>query len=166
VATETEIAWAAGLFEGEGCVTWAVRPGLPSRLPSPHLIVVSTDHDVLVKFCQVVDCGTVARRRQWKAKAHWKKTWQWECRRWEDVLPLLGALLPYLGERRSDRAMTIIETCHQARERSCLYCGQVFMASMDKKVCCSDTCNSRYQKVRQRDPEWISTGPRGHGALL
>jgi hypothetical protein len=55
VATETEIAWAAGLFEGEGSITYIPR-GLH---PDLQVAINMTDEDVVRRFEAVVDRGRV-----------------------------------------------------------------------------------------------------------
>ena len=58
---ETEIAWAAGLFDGEGSV-WASGPRTASGRSAGMEIAQSTEAgvpDVLARFASVVDRGTI-----------------------------------------------------------------------------------------------------------
>src|SRR4051812_10898075 len=53
--TEAEIAWAAGLFEGEGCLR--VNDTYGAKRPRAEL--VSTDEDVVRRFHAIVGVGNV-----------------------------------------------------------------------------------------------------------
>ncbi len=52
-------AWAAGLFEGEGCIYLKKhnRPGRGTH--DRRLYVTSTDLDVLQRFRSIVACGAI-----------------------------------------------------------------------------------------------------------
>ena len=45
-----DIIWAAGLFEGEGCITTSRK--------SPTLQLQMTDKDVVAKFKKIINCGS------------------------------------------------------------------------------------------------------------
>lgn len=91
---ETDIAWAAGLFEGEGCI----------HLNSQRYLWVSlasTDQDVLERFCRIVGVGSARPKK--KARPHHKPSWQWQVTGGKGV-HVLRMLLPELGERRGAAA--------------------------------------------------------------
>jgi len=48
--TIADTAWMAGLFEGEGSISISQKKGYC------YLQLVSTDHDVLLKFARLADC--------------------------------------------------------------------------------------------------------------
>jgi hypothetical protein len=96
---DTHIAWAAGLFEGEGSA--CISSG------QPRIAVSMTDEDVVRRFAEIVDCGNV-RRYHYPATKR-KPYWQWSAQSATDVLHVLGLLYPYLGLRRQERVMEIIE---------------------------------------------------------
>ena len=97
------IEWAAGLFEGEGCITYCgKKPRIKMRL---------TDYDVLEAFANVF--GTVDRIKSYdfpSRKSHWKKCWDWEIYRKADVRRILIAMLPYFGNRRAYKALNILDS--------------------------------------------------------
>lgn len=158
MATETEIAWAAGLFEGEGSINWSTGSGtLPERhRPQARLVIGMTDRDVLERFARVVGHGTVrpkAKHRSWQP--HFKDAWVWEVRTWETVTAVLNMLLPWLGERRSARAHEIFERGHAAREVACATCGDIFTPGRGDARYCSGRCKNRARAVREgRPPLW------------
>ncbi len=96
--SEQHIAWAAGLFEGEGCIYLTNNRSGQSYV---HLTVVSTDEDVLSRFHRTVGVGNVYTKRP--REDHHKPSWQWRCARRDDVAHVKNLLLPHLGERRTGR---------------------------------------------------------------
>lgn len=102
LASEADIAWAAGLFEGEGCIRHA--PG--KRGVTRRLTLVSTDLDVLQRFVAIVGVGTI-RVRARPNPAH-RIQYVWQVGKWREVAPTLQAFLPYLGERRTKKAQSLL----------------------------------------------------------
>lgn len=88
-APSAEIAWAAGLFEGEGCIYAGVRG-------APRLALSMKDRDVVEHFMAVVGAGTLYPDQHGMTR--------WQAGRLAQVHGILVALLPYLGERRSAKA--------------------------------------------------------------
>jgi hypothetical protein len=96
-----DIAWAAGLFEGEGCISRNESSG--SR-PRWCVILVSSDRDVIDRFHGVVGMGTVRSRKTHTTPEHYKKQWIWRTTKRAEVESLLKTLIPYFGKRRSIKA--------------------------------------------------------------
>jgi len=103
--TQVEIAWAAGLFEGEGCITWQKRA---NRRGCPVLQIRMTDEDVLRKFCKVVGRGKVETKPYFQDKRSTKVVWVWQVRDVESVKHTLSLLMPHFGNRRKARAKEIL----------------------------------------------------------
>lgn len=97
---KTEIAWAAGLFEGEGCIHIGAR--------NAGLMLRTTDHDVLVKFHRIVECGNI-RGPLPVAEPHHKPSWDWRAGSQADREAVLAAFLPWLGARRRERAQQMLD---------------------------------------------------------
>lgn len=91
-------AWAAGLFEGEGCIVTSGR--------SRRIELGSCDEDVVRRFHEVVGVGTIYHEHR-ENPAH-RDLWKWSCSRYSDLAPLLAAFLPYLGDRRSQRVREML----------------------------------------------------------
>jgi hypothetical protein len=95
-----EIAWAGGLFEGEGSIwfdghrhrtgTGRLRLGMSLSL---------TDHDVITRFCRIVGHGTVAG--PYMSAKSTKPYWIWQVRNAAAVGYVSELLRPWLGERRT-----------------------------------------------------------------
>src|SRR4051812_7873246 len=97
MATEAEIAWAAGLFEGEGCISY-IRPW--GREPDIQVALVMTDEDVVRRFDEIVDRGHVYDPyHPPSAGPRRKPFWRWAAigDPAHDVVDLLG---PWLSPRR------------------------------------------------------------------
>jgi hypothetical protein len=88
------IAWMAGLFEGEGSLS-AQTTGRASY----QMRIEMSDKDVLDRFCELAECGTVKERG--RRQPHHKFLYRWACYKKEDVTRLLSSMLPYMGERRA-----------------------------------------------------------------
>lgn len=99
-----EIAWAAGLFEGEG--TW----GVYHRSRGPSLVIQAalgmTDRDVVETFCRIVGMGTVKVRD--KQRGNRKTVYVWSCGEAASVRALVEMFRPWLGERRMERGEEIL----------------------------------------------------------
>lgn len=75
-----DIAWAAGLFEGEGCFYLGngQSGGKYARAP-----LSSTDQDVVKHFHRVVGVGTIGPAR--KTRTGRKLQYRWRCSKLDEV---------------------------------------------------------------------------------
>jgi hypothetical protein len=83
------IAWAAGLFEGEGCITM-----------SDGYVVLQlemTDEDIMRRFDEIVGYGRVYGPYSYSNRR--KPYWMWVARG-DAAFGILELLAPWLGERR------------------------------------------------------------------
>ena len=83
---ETDRAYIAGLFDGEGCVSYKQynRKRAHNKKAYPtwqiRLEIAMTDKSVLVWLNEVLGVGTVGEKRyKTKYNAGWKKQWRWRC---------------------------------------------------------------------------------------
>lgn len=97
--TREGLAWAAGLFEGEGCIAVS-RKGNHTQW---SMILASTDHDVLERFLEVTGMGSITGPFQ--REANHKPHWIWRTGKRANVYALAVALHPWLGVRRQERVM-------------------------------------------------------------
>lgn len=101
---EVELAWAVGLFEGEGCIT---RRVIRSKYISCDLVLHMTDEDVVRRFYQLVGIGSI-RKDLGPVHRGNKLSWRWTVRSRQEVAVLLKAFLPFLGLRRAAKATEAI----------------------------------------------------------
>jgi hypothetical protein len=97
MATRAEIAWAAGLFEGEGCIT-EVNGSFAVK-------VNNTDEWVVLRLAQIMGFGFVyGPYRNSEADGHRRKRfWVWTSFE-EAALDTMQILSPWLSPRRLRRA--------------------------------------------------------------
>lgn len=93
-------SWASGLFEGEGSISIGPRGG--------RLSLGMKDRDVVERFAVVAGAGHV--RMDKRPNPRHSDIWRWEVSAWGDRKRILEAMLPYLGERRSERALAMLAT--------------------------------------------------------
>jgi hypothetical protein len=96
------VAWAAGLFEGEGSI--AIGRDKRRGHDTIQLSLSSTDEDVVRAFHQVIGTGYVELRPY----ADRKDQYKWRCCRRREIAKVLDQLAPYFGERRALRARQAI----------------------------------------------------------
>ena len=94
-----DIAWAAGLFEGEGTIFFHTNS------KRYRLGLKMTDEDVVEKFFNIFKVGKLYGTYTPKDKKlngeNRKDFWIWQCWDQSDIHAVLKLLLPYFGKRRS-----------------------------------------------------------------
>ena len=96
---ETDVAYIAGLFDGEGSVYYKKlkqtrhnRPGKPvHNVWSIRMEIAMTEYSVLVWLTEVLGCGKLNPR---KVKPGFKKQWRWRCTH-RDAFHVACLLFPY-----------------------------------------------------------------------
>lgn len=99
VSATSEVAWAAGIFEGEGCFT--ISGG------HPRVKLNMTDEDTIRRFHDVVCVGQV-RVDDAQLKHGYKRQWEWYSASREGVIATIRLLWPWLGFRRRNRALDLL----------------------------------------------------------
>lgn len=97
-----EQAWAAGLFEGEGCITFV---GKGAGRFYPRLTLVTTDLDVGERFRRTVGEGAV--RKHWTGRSNNLPTWRWDCGSGA-AERIMAWMFPLLGYRRQRRWLEVL----------------------------------------------------------
>ncbi len=163
----TEIAWAAGLFEGEGCLTTG-HANDPDRKHLMRMMLATTDRDVLERFAAIMRAGAITTVKR-RIRAHHKQQWRWMVSASEDVLRCIDLLYPYLGSRRRARADELAIPLRNAvaeatKERACPTCGSIFSprfgGNSAAQIFCSRTCGYRARNAQRR----LTRRPHGRGA--
>jgi hypothetical protein len=108
------VAWAAGLFEGEGSVIHWQRSEEPGRRPGGKvrgLALKMTDRDVVERFARITGCGSVTvqeRRNQRDSRRFDKTLYVWQARNWQEIEPVLRLMVPYMGIRRRAKMESLL----------------------------------------------------------
>ncbi len=95
------VAWAAGLFEGEGCITWG---------SGPRLLVANSDRWVLDKFRRVVGVGKIYGPYEYKLADGFRRKpkYIWQLEGWRRCQYVMDLFWPWLSPRRRARAEEIL----------------------------------------------------------
>jgi hypothetical protein len=141
------LAWAAGIFEGEGCISAS-----SSGRKRVRLSVNMTDEDVIRRLHAVMgvgDCyGPYVRPG--------KPSWQWEVTSAEDVQAVLAAFWTFLCSRRKGKAEEAIRIAASMRKKqNAVWClrghrlegDNVYMTKRGSRMCLA--CN----RIRRTRPE-------------
>jgi hypothetical protein len=134
-----QIAWAAGLFDGEGSIH--------VRHNGVSLQLGMTDRDLIERFRSVVGAGGICTRTHLRTKP----LHTWHLGKRAEVQRVLNDLLPWFGERRGERAqegLSFIATFY--RECSRTGCNIVFLAGRTDRVYCTEACYTRAHREQAR----------------
>lgn len=91
-----EIAWAAGLFEGEGTIAPKRGKGNAHRYQAA---IIMTDEDVVRRFGRTVEIGKVYGPYQPK-NPKFRPIWRWTTTKHDEITELFRLIGDHLGERR------------------------------------------------------------------
>lgn len=92
----SEVAWAAGLFEGEGCIYLAGDKRRDPPYLYPGLQLTMNDRDVVERFHRIIGVGSICTSR----RSGRKDMWRWQCSNRPGFDHCMKLFEPYLGERR------------------------------------------------------------------
>ena len=95
---EIEVAWAAGLLEGEGSF-------VKRHVHSSAITCSSTDLDTLEKLASIFG-GNIVKLK--KRKSHWKDAWAWYVSG-QKAYNVMGKILPFMMCRRSKQIVVVMK---------------------------------------------------------
>jgi hypothetical protein len=107
VSREVDLAWAAGVFEGEG--TWCVTKGR-----SAQAVVAMRDRDVVERLAEIINFGSVREIKRAERNPKHSDIYAWGVYNGPQVRALIAMFMPYLGERRKVKALEILEATEGA----------------------------------------------------
>lgn len=115
--TDTEIAWIAGLIEGEGSISIRNRGKdryeVSTAPPEISIKIAMTDKDVIEKFSKLVDKSYFSLKRKTVTN---KTVYQISVSQKEKVIYLLESILPHMGQRRTQRITEALQHLYGWRE--------------------------------------------------
>lgn len=103
-ATREDLAWAAGLFEGEGCIS--ISGSGPSFAPS--CCMANADEDVMRRFFAIIGVGSLRLDRRSERYERRKDLWTWRVSGYPSTQYAIALLWRWLGERRRARGIEIL----------------------------------------------------------
>lgn len=102
--TPTNIAWLAGLYEGEGSLSRKISGGSPWQL-----VIQMTDKDVLDRIENIVGFGKVYMRKKQENQPTYRQAYVYNINRREYIQAFIAMIWPYLGERRKAKAKEYLD---------------------------------------------------------
>jgi hypothetical protein len=113
--TEAELAWVAGLLEGEGCffpIEYRTKGYGPYTYA--RVAVLMTDLDVLQRLQRVTGIGHINGPTPRKDPRH-KPIWHWVASKNKESITLMRAVYPLMGERRRARIDEVLALVEKGR---------------------------------------------------
>jgi LAGLIDADG-like domain len=97
--SETETAYLAGLFEGEGSIVWDIKPG---RTKLGKIVIVMTNREVIEQLCKITGVGKVCEihAMRYAGGANRKMQYHWAAYSANAAI-LLQQMYPWLIEKKS-----------------------------------------------------------------
>ena len=114
--SDTELAWAAGFFDGEGSTNGLM--GGSRRHTGVRIRVVQAGWagvPLLERFQRAVGTGKIYAIRL--RTEHHQATWAYELGRRHDVISVLGLLWPWLGLAKRYQALAVLDIAWRTRQR-------------------------------------------------
>jgi len=144
----SEIAWVAGLFDGEGfCAT-----GNRGR---NHLLKVNmTDEELVRRVAAILGVGSVhGPITRTDVPAHWLPQWSWvACA--ASAVAAAEAMLPYVGSRNRERFTAMIASFRAQKLGRCEECDRTFERVHRDCRFCGVSCKCKnYRRRRKAERE-------------
>lgn len=114
-STLVDLAWAAGIFEGEGCIS--------KQGKSPRCSVSMSDEDVVRRLQSTLGIGSIHKTPRSHIKSTYKDLWTWTAGGFPSTLYVVGLLWRWLGERRRNKAEEILKWAMALPARRRSTCG-------------------------------------------
>ena len=105
MASDVELAWAAGFFDGEGSTS--VLSTKRDKYTYLRMSVSQKNPQLLEKFLSIVGCGKIYKSNQ-------RPIHSWDCYIEKDCESVLALLWPFLGEQKkhqADKARNKVAAC-------------------------------------------------------
>lgn len=117
---EAEIAWLAGIMEGEGSFG-AVSRGKSEY--APRVALCMTDRDVVIRAFEIADCGRIYGPYEVLESnvgpGPFKKRYQWIVQG-KEAIAFMELVLPYMFERRATKIQEILSVYEELEFRKTL----------------------------------------------
>lgn len=106
-ARKEEIAWAAGLFEGEGTVY--LRPQKENCSAWARSSLSMSDIEPVAQFHEIVGFGNFGGPYgPYRKYTNEKVSYRWTCNIWEEIIILFKSFEPWLSPRRIEQFNNVL----------------------------------------------------------
>lgn len=113
LCTRENLAWAAGLFEGEGSFSYQRR----GQYMTIQVELGMTDEDRVRRFHAVVGIGNVTGPHN-NTKPHHKPIYRWKTGSFAGVQAIMAFMWPWLGPRRRNKAIELLTVYWQHKRQT------------------------------------------------
>lgn len=110
---EIDSAWAVGLLEGEGTFSIHVRKASTTGNKEIAIHCEMTDKDVIERLYKIMGEGHVNKRDRGDGVR--KVSWCWSVQDQQGIYNVCIRILPWLGERRTEKVNKLLETIEEKR---------------------------------------------------
>lgn len=112
--TDIELAWLAGLLEGEGSFIEFLETR--NKKWRCKIYLKMTDLDIIERVQYLTGMGSICTAESPSKPSHYKKAWQWQVQSIPEAIKLMEMLLPLMGQRRSEKITTILEYYYKQKD--------------------------------------------------
>lgn len=145
VALDTEYAWCAGFFDGEGNVGYRYsNDGVrPYRSPALVLQIAQTDLEVLERFKKAMGVGTIIGPYSHKTENS-SDYWVYRANAYSDIQHVILSMWPYLGSVKKLDTLRHVQSYLNDRQ----FCPKGHNKQGMKRCskCASDSAYKRWSK--------------------
>lgn len=98
--TDLQVAWVAGLYEGEGTIFTQVKP---SGHTQTAMSICMVDEDVIRRVAEYMQLGSVTSYQPSRTGS--KLMWRWRVGKKDEINTAVFLMWPWLGDRRRNQIM-------------------------------------------------------------
>lgn len=144
VLNREELAWAAGFFDGEGCIIKTTTKSLNHSRMHVYITIAQTDTYVLERFKRAVGgMGRICKRRRMKSIKH-SQRWDYIVSTFESGQAVIAMLWPWLSPIKRKQAHGVL--------LAVISQPPPFSGPTARSV-----TRRRYWDERQKDPDYYGT---------
>lgn len=145
IGLDVEAAWAAGFFDGEGCVFFSDAD--PNRVPRVQCSVAQVDRRVLDRFCVAVGVGSVGGPYVKADRPECQPYHMWMTSSLAAVKQVFQTLEPFLDSIKSEAFVKSIESAEWSLANlKCRSCGGIYDVDSAGRRKCS-RCRSEIARM-------------------
>lgn len=113
------LAWAAGLFDGEGSIGRYRYTNHGKRYSRSQMTMHMCDRDVIARFVKILDVGVLNGPYNYSTKTTKRKSaWYWSIAGFERVQAVTAMMWPWLGKRRKAKAKQVLAADRKTQPRA------------------------------------------------
>lgn len=158
--SELDYAWAAGIIDGDGCITLSPKG---TRFRSPQVVVDSTDREILDALLSMFGGGIVEKRRYVE---HHRQAASWRLYGPTSVLGTLRLVTPFMRcQDKLARALLLLAEYENVTRRNGRYTNEQAAAKVDFEERFMALGSGRGSSLRTRPRPIVETPPPSHTGI-